>query len=240
MPDLILSHKGHSFPVTVRKARRGSRRLRLSVTPEGDIRLSVPARTSDRQIQQFLASSESWLGGQLDRLLAILPARNALIYEDAAQHPYLGEEITLHLQSASRRKTDFQDGILHLSLPDPKDSEQVKAGLEGWYRQQSLRVLPERLQAILPRTPWVQTPPEIKIRRMKRQWGNCARHGGLTFNLHLIKAAPVLIDHVIIHELCHLAEFNHSPRFYALMARADSDWRTNKAQLDRLAPVLIY
>ena len=69
---------------------------------------------------------------------------------------------------------------------------------------------------------------------MRRQWGNCAHKGHLTFNTHLIKAAPELIEHVILHELCHLKEFNHSPRFYALMQSIDANWQDKAQRLNAL------
>ena len=74
--------------------------------------------------------------------------------------------------------------------------------------------------------------PDIKLRKMKRQWGNCSLKGIITLNTALIKAPEICIDYVILHELCHFAEHNHSPRFYRLLTQVMPDWKIIKAQLD--------
>ncbi len=71
----------------------------------------------------------------------------------------------------------------------------------------------------------------LRYRHMRRSWGNCSRGGIITFNTALIQYPPAQIRHVIIHELCHLQEHNHSAAFYALMDAAQPDWRTHKAAL---------
>jgi hypothetical protein len=70
---------------------------------------------------------------------------------------------------------------------------------------------------------------------MRTQWGNCSSTGQLTLNVHLIKAPLECIDYVILHELCHIAEHNHSERFYRLMNDVLPGWELIKSRLDRLA-----
>lgn len=108
-----------------------------------------------------------------------------------------------------------------------------------WYRYQALTILPKRTINIASQCHWIKNIPIIKVRKMKRQWGNCARCGQLTFNTHLIKAPLELIDYVILHELCHLQEFNHSIKFYALMSSIDPEWRTKKNMLDKITSLLL-
>jgi predicted metal-dependent hydrolase len=79
--------------------------------------------------------------------------------------------------------------------------------------------------------------PEIKVRKMKRRWGSCQTNGCITLNLRLIQASIPYIDYVMIHELCHLVEPNHSRRFYALLDALLPDWRGRRERLNRLAIV---
>ncbi len=88
-------------------------------------------------------------------------------------------------------------------------------------------------------TKWVTTPPKLTLRTMKRQWGNCAVNGKVTLNIHLIKASRLCIDYVILHELCHIAEHNHSPVFYNLMSQVMPQWREVKAYLDSRVNIFI-
>lgn len=62
--------------------------------------------------------------------------------------------------------------------------------------------------------------PQLRVRKMRSRWGSCSRAAVVTLNLELIRMPlECIVDYVITHELCHLAEFNHSPRFYELQAR---------------------
>jgi predicted metal-dependent hydrolase len=74
--------------------------------------------------------------------------------------------------------------------------------------------------------------PKLTIRRMKSRWGSCGANGAVTLNLKLIQVGKPLIDYVIVHELCHLVEHNHSKRYYALLDRMLPDWRTRRQRLN--------
>ncbi|MCX6797873.1 MAG: SprT family zinc-dependent metalloprotease [Candidatus Falkowbacteria bacterium] len=71
----------------------------------------------------------------------------------------------------------------------------------------------------------------ISIRNQKTRWGSCSRRGGLSFNYRLIFFSPQVIDYVIAHELCHLKEFNHSKKFWDLVARAIPDYKKIRREL---------
>lgn len=72
---------------------------------------------------------------------------------------------------------------------------------------------------------------DIKIKKMKSRWGSCSRKKNLNFNAKLIYLPDDLIDYVIVHELCHLIEFNHSRSFWNLVAQTVPDHRKMRAEL---------
>ncbi len=74
--------------------------------------------------------------------------------------------------------------------------------------------------------------PQIAMRVLETRWGSCSSPGRIALNLKLIQVPKVFIDYVVMHELCHLVEPNHSPAFYALLDRAMPDWRERKGRLD--------
>ena len=74
---------------------------------------------------------------------------------------------------------------------------------------------------------------------MQTQWGSCSPAGRITLNPHLVKAPRDCIDYVILHELCHLAEHNHSERFYRLMQQVMPQWGKIKQRLDGMAASLL-
>jgi predicted metal-dependent hydrolase len=71
----------------------------------------------------------------------------------------------------------------------------------------------------------------LKVRKMKAKWGSCSQSGVITLNLWLITQDIKAIDYVILHELCHLKHFDHTPAFYAYLAEFMPDWRARKALL---------
>jgi predicted metal-dependent hydrolase len=76
--------------------------------------------------------------------------------------------------------------------------------------------------------------PPLSIRQMKSRWGSCTASGPIILNLTLIQVPKDLIDYVVIHELCHLKEHNHSAAFYALLERVLPDWEDRRTRLNQI------
>ena len=74
---------------------------------------------------------------------------------------------------------------------------------------------------------------------MRKQWGSCSPQGVILVNPHLVKAPRDCIDYVITHELCHLREHNHSPRYYRLLREIMPEWEMHTAILDGMAELLL-
>jgi predicted metal-dependent hydrolase len=124
---------------------------------------------------------------------------------------------------------------LTVSLPDVSDKTRIGKLVTGWYRSHSRRVFEERLSVCFPRVePLGIAYPEIAVREMKLRWGSCTAGGRILLNVKLIQVPKDLIDYVIIHELCHLKEHNHSPAFYVLLDRVLPDWRERRVRLNKI------
>ena len=107
--------------------------------------------------------------------------------------------------------------------------------LDAWYLSHAKRVFAERLAACYPRVEGLGIPfPSLAIRDMKARWGSCSAKGRLTLNRRLIHVPKDLMDYVILHELCHLKEYNHGPAFYALLERVLPDWKARRQKLNQM------
>jgi hypothetical protein len=116
-----------------------------------------------------------------------------------------------------------------------KSQDKVSGLLKDWYRLRAKETFAKRLDAVLEQALWVENRPPIRVLTMQTQWGSCSPKGRITLNPHLVKAPRDCIDYVILHELCHIAEHNHSERFYRLMGQVMPKWENTKERLDRMA-----
>jgi predicted metal-dependent hydrolase len=223
---------GQALACRVLRAQRRTYSLRVGA--DGVLELRVPQRLPARLWPDILHRHRRWIAGQL--LRRATTEADVPDFGPGSGQRYLGETYTLHLADG-RTRVQLQDGRLHLCVSAPHDAGVVSQALDGWYRQQAQALLPGRLAALSAKLPWLagHVPP-TRVARMRSRWGSCAGSGRITLNLGLVLLAPALIDYVLLHELCHLREMNHGPRFYALLAAALPDHQARRVALRHERP----
>lgn len=161
-------------------------------------------------------------------------------YISGESHYYLGKQHVLKVIEATSDVPQVRllRGKLEISVRQKK-AEIVREHLRAWYRVRARDVFSRRLQAVLEQTLWVVDEPPLRIQTMQTQWGSCSPNGRITLNPHLVKTPRECIDYVILHELCHIAEHNHSERFYRLMRQVMPHWERVKARLDGMAALVL-
>ena len=75
---------------------------------------------------------------------------------------------------------------------------------------------------------------KVFIRNTRTRWGSCSSRGNLGFNYRIAKLPPHLANYIVVHELCHLKEFNHSPAFWTLVAETIPEWKQYRAALRKI------
>ncbi len=75
---------------------------------------------------------------------------------------------------------------------------------------------------------------KIGVRNQKGRWGSCSRNGSLNFNFRVVYLPPPLVDYIVVHELCHLGELNHSKKFWSLVSQAVPDYRLMRKKLRKI------
>lgn len=207
--------------------------LAVYVYPSGEIVVRSPKHCSDLDIHTYVASREQWIVKTLTAF-ADMPGKLKLRYEPGEVHAYLGELYPLAIITESKRSVAIKDEEFQLCLRPGDEASHIKSLLIHWYRQQAEAVFSRRLDFCFQafRGVHINKPP-LKCRLMKARWGSCSSNGDITLSLELIKHPVHVIDYVITHELCHLIEFNHSARFYELMAQAIPQWKQSKGDLEK-------
>lgn len=120
-----------------------------------------------------------------------------------------------------------------------RHKERVRTALLNWYRVRARLVFIERLKEVASGLRWIRALPSVRIQTMKTQWGSCSTAGTLTLNPCLVRASRECIDYVLLHEMCHLKEHNHSSRFFRLLDSHMPKWREIKVRLDNLAELIL-
>ena len=231
MRRLTLKTRSGSLEYTITHRQRVTKRLHMELDEQGNLVVVAPRHWSKTHVKTTLSQNTS----RIERFLVRARQRqlDPLLYENGERHFYLGERYPLVIQPglSSKVSVGFSENSLCIESRG-RQPETIRAALQAWYRKQALKVFSERLQIIAGRADWVDgVLVPLKLRRMKRTWGNCSSHGIIKLNTHLIKAPVPVIDSVIAHELCHLQEMNHGRAFYVLLERLNPNWREDRLRL---------
>lgn len=220
--------------VTCRVVRARRRTYALHVTAEGTLELRVPQRLPARLYPQLLSRHRRWIARQFERLAQRPPPAD---FGPGGRQRYLGQWHPLRLDTGRRQVTLTEDGF-RVQVAQPQQPQAVAQALDAWYRRQAHLLLPARLQQLARQLPWLdgRVPAPPRLVRLRRRWGSCSADGRITLNIGLVLLLPPLIDYVLLHELCHLGELNHGPRFYQLLAAALPDHRQRQAALREERP----
>jgi predicted metal-dependent hydrolase len=188
--------------------------------------VSVPPRTSDRRIDRFLAEHELWLIGALAEH-EVRSRRLGLAV--AGKVPLAGELVPLVRTRGDRPRALLarRGGETVVELRGPRSSE--AAALERLLRGEARR---RALELLVRYEPAVGARPErVRIADPVTRWGSASTTGTISFSWRLALAPGFVFEYVAVHELCHLLEPNHSPRFWAHVARTLPDYARGRSWL---------
>ena len=205
--------------VEVRRT-RNMRRLSIRTAPDKGVWVNVPYGVSFREAERFVAEQREWIAGAMRRMKKIEEETGAGLGmgaevrtkfhalrvvatdEEKPRYELAGREVTLHIP----RRTPYE-----------RVAPYVKRFLVEIYRLESKRYLPGRVRelALLHGFRY----GILSFRDNVSNWGSCSAEDNISLNIKLMKLPDELIDYVILHELCHTVEKNHSPRFWALLEK---------------------
>lgn len=237
---LSIIYGGEVVDFEVLESPSRTEKILIKVYADCRVVVSAPLNADDKTIIEAVKQRSRWIYKQLrefrEQSRFITPRQ----YKSGESHFYLGKQYQLKVihDDTKPKGVKLLRGRLEVNTLDT-DIESIKSHLNEWYRSRAKVIFDVRFQRILEQALWVETQPDIRLMTMRTQWGNCSPSGVLTLNPHLVKAPTICIDYVILHELCHLVEHNHSERFYQLLNQVMPDWSKIKNQLDMMANKLI-
>lgn len=195
----------------------------------------APLGSQPAAIEEKVLKRAAWVLRQ-QRTFQSYPSASPLPrrYVSGEAYRYLGRQYRLKVVQENVERVRLERGYLTVHVKDGKDTTHIALLIHNWYLHHAKKIFTERLKLCFPRVEVIGIPyPELAIRDMKLRWGSCSPKGLITLNIRLTQVPKDLIDYVILHELCHLKEPNHSPAFYRLLEQTLPDWEERRKKLNQ-------
>ena len=204
---------------------RRARKYILRVRPDGSVRVTVPRGGSRAEAQRFVERHIAWLEDERARVRA---AYVTPVWAAGATMWLRGEPVTIRVETCGARQVALYGDR---STPIPRDAIDLRAHIQRDLRRLARQELGARLRELAARH--ALTIAGVTIRNQRSRWGSCSRTGRIALNFRLVQMPPFVSDYVLIHELMHLKQQNHSVRFWRLVEAACPGFREAEAWLKR-------
>lgn len=212
--------------------KRSARRTIGFTIDDRGLSITAPRWVTLAEIESAIAEKQRWIFNKLAEWQQreahrVLPEMQ---WRDGATVPFLGKPVTLRLDSPNGvLMFDADTHVLHLALPDQADEQQIRDRVQAWLQQQARRVLAERLDVYAARLGAQYR--SFALSSASTRWGSCTSEGKIRLNWRLIHFPLSIIDYVAAHELAHLREMNHGPRFWETVESIFPEFRDAREQL---------
>ncbi len=234
MTDFILINQ-KKIPIHIRKSDRAKRMSLRIDDKKPEVLLTLPHFALKLQINHFIKKQSDWIEKNWNRALEISNKRLKHSYSNGDLFFYLGDKVQLKILASQfkRKKARIRGDVLEIRLYRyTKASEaksMIKKTVEDFYKKKASEVIYDRLSFY--NEHYQLKYNRVSFRNQKTRWGSCSSAKNLNFNWRLIMAPIEIIDYVVVHELCHLKEMNHSSKFWGHVAEIVPNHKERKKWL---------
>jgi predicted metal-dependent hydrolase len=207
--------------IPVEKIIRSRRRtLALEITPSATLIVRAPLRASTSAIEETIRQKSSWILRKFDEMKKRPPLRR-IEYAEGELFLFLGRSYPLHIVEEGSMTIERSDKLYVSLLLMPE----IRSRLKCWYIEEARKELQTRCMWFSLQTGY--TPAAVRVSDAQKRWGSCTQKGIINFSWRLIQAPPEIVDYVVVHELVHLSQPDHSKKFWAKIKRImpDYEWR---------------
>ena len=188
---------------------------------DGLVRALVPDQISDFKVETLIKKRMPWIRKKLeDESKIIIPSTKE--YVSGESLTYLGKNYRLKVIASSKCSVKLISGYIEVSTPK-KSPNKIKELLTQWYIDHAMERLKEktdRYSNIIG-----VSPNTVSVRDYKSKWGSCSSDGKISYNWRIIMSPHRIVDYIVIHELCHMLEHNHSKDFWQHVSRNCHDYK---------------
>jgi len=211
----------------IHKTHAASRSIKIKVETSGEVVVVTPRFISKKQIEQFVTANLAWIEKTQKKVLNNRPVNDTQVEIFGKQ--YHKKIINSSEFSPGVRVVGQQ--ILINSLNANPDDREIHQKLDKFFKNTAEKYLVPRIHQIA--TKMLINFSKIVLRQQKTRWGSCSSTGTLSFNWRLVHYPPAVIDYVIVHELSHRKQMNHSDKFWALVAKYDPQYKIHRNWLKK-------
>ncbi len=200
--------------------RKGIKNIRLKIDRDGFVKVSLPWYIPKSEAKNYLIKNTKWLEKNFN-----------LLNNKKNEYFYLGSKIKITEIIDSKYLSieyKFDNGVFYIRYNGNLKIE-PKEIYHHWLRKEAKKYIPRETQKIAAKYNFKYN--RISIKNMTSRWGSCSTKKNLSFNLKLMYFKPKIIEYVIVHELCHLKEMNHSKNFWLLVENIIPDYKICRKKL---------
>ncbi|SHK06807.1 hypothetical protein SAMN02745163_03142 [Clostridium cavendishii DSM 21758] len=207
----------------------------IKISLEKGIEVRAPLKASERSINKVIMDNKLWIAETWEKLLKEERGKKVIKYEEGNKLFLFGKLLPIEIRVGSNNKLNcerdkFIFTLVEEIIRDQKTKEIICRDLfENFLRNTAKTYLIDRTIALAKMYNF--TVNNIRIKKVKTRWGSCSSKNNINLNLKLIMADKKAIDYVIIHELCHTKELNHSKRFWTLVEDLIPDYKEQQKYL---------
>ncbi|WP_417464114.1 M48 family metallopeptidase [Kordiimonas sp.] len=216
---LHITLSGEEVPVRVRRSAQAKRMILRICDVSREVKLTLPKRASLRAARKFMEKHTGWL----EDARAALPRAPTLM--DGTMFSFRGVPHRLVFTGESPRKVTREGGTITIGGPRDMAPKRLMSWLKSEARAQLKRCADHHAEML------GVSFDRLAVGDMRSRWGSCSSAGTLKFNWRLIMTADEVLDYVAAHEVAHLREMNHSPRFWAHVEKLRPDYRAQRKRL---------
>jgi hypothetical protein len=209
------------------RSKKRRKTISLHIKEDGGIVVYAPFCTPKWEIEKFIEEKRSWISGKLsEKEKFAKESEKAFILGE--EFLYLGEWYPLEIEKANNKNVPLELSFGKFVL-DQGRAAKAKDLFTQWYKREAKEKIVGRVNYYSNRLQLF--PKGIKITSAKYRWGSCSRDNRLSFSWRIIMAPLRIIDYILIHELVHIKEKNHSKRFWSYLALILPEYKQHRLWL---------
>lgn len=208
-------------PISYRVKRSAGRKVRILIRPNGEVEVRAPGWVPEEYIDGVVKGKAEWIRQSLEKVRHNQELRSKFVFDSAR---FLGKQYPVH--KSKDQRTDFDGKRFRVQ---GQTADEMRQALSKWYRKAAREIFEERVAHYATRMG--VTPAGVRVNGAKTRWGSCSEKGNINLCWKLVMAEGHLIDYIVIHELAHLKEMNHSEEFWALVAEWCPDYKACRQEL---------